>query len=261
MSQRGLDLARARVLLSNDDGIRAEGLAVLERVVKPLAAEVWVVAPESEQSAASHSLTMRRPLFVRPAGGERRFTVDGTPTDCVLLAVHQVMQGRPPDLVLSGINQGGNLGEDAIYSGTVAAAREAALLGIPAIALSQMYEHGRPVPWEVAAEWTPRVLSLLLAVPWPAGVLINVNFPDRPPSAVAGIAITRQGRRKIGSTMLRGVDPRGDPYFWIGGGREEDRNVPGTDIEAVHRGLVSVTPLGLDSTHEPTMALLMEVAG
>ncbi len=258
MSEPLLDLARARVLITNDDGIRADGLAVLERVMAPLAGEVWVVAPETEQSAASHSLTMRRPLFVRAAEGDRRFTVDGTPTDCVLLAVHQVMRGQPPDLVLSGINQGANLGEDAFYSGTVAAAREGALLGIPSLALSQMYDHGKPVPWAVAAAWTPRVLARLFDRPWPRGVLINVNFPDRPAVDVAGIAITRQGRRKIGGAMVRGVDPRGEPYFWIGGGREETPNVAGTDIEAVRRGCVAVTPLSLDSTHEATLTMLKE---
>lgn len=256
MSKPLRDLSGARVLISNDDGIRADGLAVLERVMVALAGEVWVVAPETEQSAASHSLTMRRPLFVRAAEGQRRFTVDGTPTDCVLLAVHQVMADHPPALVLSGINKGGNLGEDAIYSGTVAAAREGALLGIPAIALSQKYDHGKPVRWDVAAAWALRVLALLLGTPWPPGVLINVNFPDCPVADVAGIAITRQGRRKIGGAMMRGVDPRGDPYFWIGNGREETANAPGTDIEAINRGCVTVTPLGLDPTHEPTVAML-----
>ncbi|MCU0837974.1 MAG: 5'/3'-nucleotidase SurE [Rhodospirillales bacterium] len=258
MSEPLLDLKRARVLISNDDGIRADGLAVLERLMAEIAGEVWVVAPETEQSAASHSLTMRRPLFVRAAEGQRRFTVDGTPTDCVLLAVHQVMRGHPPDLVLSGVNQGANLGEDAFYSGTVAAAREGALLGIPSLALSQMYDHAKPVPWQVAAAWTPRVLAHLVSRRWPRGVLINVNFPDRPAGDVAGIAITRQGRRKIGGAMVRGVDPRGEPYFWIGGDREEDPNVAGTDIEAVRRGCVAVTPLSLDSTHEATLTLLQE---
>lgn len=258
MNAPPLELSRARVLISNDDGIRAEGLTVLERVMMELAAEVWVVAPEVEQSAASHSLTMRRPLFVRAAEGERRFSVDGTPTDCVLLAVHQVMRDKPPGLILSGINQGGNLGEDAIYSGTVAAAREGALLGLPAIALSQMYDFGRAVPWDVAVDWTPRVLALLLTVPWPQGVLINVNFPNCRLGEVAGIAVTRQGRRKIGGAMVRGVNPRGEPYFWIGGDREEGPSAPGTDIEAINRGYVTMTPLGLDPTHEAMMATLKE---
>jgi 5'-nucleotidase len=254
-------LPLARVLIANDDGIRAKGLAVLEEVMAPLAREVWVVAPETEQSAASHSLTMRRPLFVRRVEGERRFTVDGTPTDCVLLAVHHIMAETPPDLILSGINQGGNLGEDAIYSGTVAAAREGALLGFRAVALSQMYDHRHPVPWQVAAAWTPPLLERLFAAGWPDGVVINVNFPDRPNGDVAGIAVTRQGRRKIGAAMQRGFDPRGEPYFWIGGDRDEDVSVPGSDLEAVHRGCVAVTPLALDATHEPTLQRLKAALG
>ena len=149
MAHPPLDLADARVLISNDDGIHAPGLKVLERVARRLFREVWVVAPESEQSAASHSLTMRRPLYLRRAG-RRRFTVDGTPTDCVLIAIHQVLKDRPPDLVLSGINRGGNLGEDATYSGTVAAAMEGTLLGIRSIALSQLYEDGAEAPWATA---------------------------------------------------------------------------------------------------------------
>ncbi|MGF1641771.1 MAG: 5'/3'-nucleotidase SurE [Rhodospirillales bacterium] len=249
------DLASARVLICNDDGIGAPGLKLLEKVMRGLAGEVWVVAPETEQSAASHSLTMRRPLFVRRVSG-RRFTVDGTPTDCVLLAVHRILKGTPPDLVLSGINRGGNLGEDAIYSGTVAAAREGALLGFPSVALSQAYEDGQAVRWSTAERWTGEVLRRLVASRLPRGVVLNVNFPDVPAAAVTGIEATTQGRRKIGGSMIEGVDPRGEPYFWIGGGRLEDRGRAGTDLEAIHRGAVSVTPLALDLTHRPTVESL-----
>lgn len=250
-------LADARVLITNDDGIEAPGLGVLEAAVAPLVREVWVVAPTTEQSAASHSLTMRRPLYVRPVG-ERRHAVDGTPTDCVLLAVHRVMRGGPPDLVLSGINRGGNMGEDAAYSGTVAGAMEGTLLGFRSVALSLYYTDRTAVRWETAARWTGSVLARLAAAPWPRHVLVNVNFPDVAADAVCGIEATRQGRRKIGGAITEGVDPRGETYYWIGHGRDEDRGRAGTDLEAVHRGAVSVTPLTRNLTAEDALAGLAE---
>lgn len=253
-----LDLARARVLVSNDDGIHAPGLKVLEDALAPLVREVWVVAPDAEQSAASHSLTMRRPLFVK-RHGDRRFSVDGTPTDCVLLAVHRLMREAPPDLVVSGVNEGANLGEDASYSGTVAAAKEGALLGIPSIAFSQCYVDGMAVPWATAAAYVAPVLARITGAAWPDGVVINVNFPAVAADRVVGIEVTRQGRHKIGGDFLEGTDPRGRPYFWIGRGRDEDRSRKGTDLEAVHRGAVSLTPLAIDLTHEPTIAALRAV--
>lgn len=255
-----VDLASARVLIANDDGIRAPGLRVLARVARRLAKEVWVVAPETEQSAASHSLTMRRPLYLHQVG-RRRFAVDGTPTDCVLLAIHQLLKDSPPDLVLSGINRGGNLGEDATYSGTVAAAMEGALLGIPSIAFSLVYEHSGEVLWPTAEHWAAEVLRRLNGVAWRRGVLLNVNIPAVPRDQVSGIEVTRQGRHKIGGSMIPGVDPRGNGYFWIGGGRDEDRGLAGTDLEAVHRGAVAITPLSLDLTDAPTAAALKERLG
>ncbi|HRK95946.1 MAG TPA: 5'/3'-nucleotidase SurE [Rhodospirillales bacterium] len=257
MPRPPIDLAAARVLLANDDGIQAPGLRLLERILRKEAREVWVVAPETEQSAASHSLTMRRPLYVRKVG-RRRYTVDGTPTDCILLAIHQVMKRNPPDVVISGINRGGNMGEDATYSGTVAAAREGTMLGFPSVALSQLYEDGSPVHWETAERWTPEVLRRLLQASWPPAVLINVNFPAVPAAEVRGIEITNLGRRKIGGSMVAGEDPRGERYFWIGGGRREDRGREGTDLEAVHRGAVSISPVSLELTHEPTVAALKD---
>lgn len=255
MGETMVPLAEARVLITNDDGVHAPGLRLLARLLHNLAREVWVVAPETEQSAASHSLTMRRPLYVRRLE-ERRFMVDGTPADCVLLAVHQVMKASPPDLVLSGINRGGNLGEDAIYSGTVAAAGEGALLGFRSVALSLLYTDLAAVHWAAAERWASVVLQRLAGIAWPKGVVINVNFPDVGADAVTGVEVTRQGRRKIGGSMLEGTDPRGEPYFWIGAGRDEDRGRAGTDLEAVCRGAVSVTPLSLDLTHQPTMEQL-----
>jgi 5'-nucleotidase len=258
MPPSSFGLAGARVLLANDDGIDAVGLKVLEKTLRRLVREIWVVAPEAEQSAASHSLTIRRPLFVRRLG-RRRYSIDGTPTDCVLIAVHRLMKASPPDLVVSGINEGGNLGEDTTYSGTIAAAREGALLGVRSVAFSQLYTDGRPVPWETAAAWVGPTLERLAAFDWPPGVLVNVNFPDVEAGAVAGIEITRQGRHKIGGHMVDGRDPKGRPYFWIGRGRDEDRSRRGTDLEAVMRGAVAVTPLAVDLTHEPSLAPLAAV--
>ena len=264
MKDRLPDLARARVLICNDDGINAPGLKLLEKVIRPLVREVWVVAPETEHSGASHSLTLRRPLRLREVSG-RRFAVDGTPTDCVLLGVRKVLKDRPPDLVLSGINRGGNLGEDVTYSGTIAAAMEATLLGFPAISLSLVSDDRRVVKWATAEHWTGRVLDMLAAHSWPPNVFINVNFPDVPARSVKGIEITRQVQRMISGDLMEGVDPRGEPYFWIGSqhsedrrrrGTSEDRRRRGTDLNAVNRGVISVTPLTLDLTHGATARAL-----
>ena len=235
MPPTSVDLSDARVLISNDDGIRAPGLKVLEKVMRRLAREVWVVAPDTEQSAASHSLTMRRPLYLRQVG-RRRFTVDGTPTDCVLIAIHQVLKDRPPDLVLSGINRGGNLGEDATYSGTVAAAMEGTLLGIRSMALSQVYEEGADAPWATAEAWTVEVLRRLPSFEWPRGFCSTSIFRRCRATQVTGIEVTKQGRHKIGGTMVEGTDPRGQRYFWISGERQQDEGLRGTDLAAVHGG-------------------------
>ncbi len=250
-----LDIKNARVLISNDDGIDAPGLKVLEKVVKKIAKEVWVSAPETEQSAAGHSLTLRRPLRIRKLSG-KRFAVDGTPTDSVLLGLYEAMDEVRPDLILSGVNRGGNLGEDVTYSGTVAAAMEGTLLGIPSIAFSQVCEDGHPIKWRTAEHWLPDVLNKLAAASFPSNVLINVNFPDVSAGRVIGVEVTKQGQRKIGGDFWEGTDPRGDRYFWIGPQRNEDRAKKGTDLEAVSRGAISVTPLTLDLTHKGTLKKL-----
>lgn len=249
------DLSRARILISNDDGINAPGIKVLERVARALSDDVWVVAPESEQSAAGHSLTIRRPLRVRQVS-ERHFSVDGTPTDAVLLGVNQVLAAKKPDLVLSGVNRGANMGDDVTYSGTVAAAMEATILGIPAIALSQYLRPDQPVHWSTAEHWAPIVIRKVCSVGWGANVLMNVNFPDVLPAQVSGVEVVRQGKRKIGDELVERLDPRGEPYVWIGAQRAEDPGIAGTDIEAVVRGAVAVTPLCVDLTHGRTMDAL-----
>ncbi len=250
-----VDLARARVLISNDDGVHAPGLDILEKVMRRLARDVWVVAPETEQSAASHSLTLRHPLRVREIN-QRRFAVDGTPTDSVLLAVHNIMRDNPPDIVISGINRGANLGEDVTYSGTVAAAMEGTLLGFPSIALSQVTENGEAARWAATEHWLGEVIKRLAGHSWPGQVLMNVNFPDVPAAAVTGIEVTNQGRRKIGDDLTERTDPRGEAYFWIGAQRTEDLYRKGSDLEAVGRGAISITPLTVDMTHRSSVKAL-----
>ncbi|MGQ0662098.1 MAG: 5'/3'-nucleotidase SurE [Pseudomonadota bacterium] len=258
MFKAPLDLARSRILVSNDDGIAAPGLKLLERIARMLSRDVWVVAPETEQSAASHSLTIRHPLRVRKIKS-RRFAVDGTPTDCVLLAIHHILKDRRPTLCLSGVNRGANLGEDVTYSGTVAAAMEATLLGVPAIALSQACKAPSPVRWSTAEHYAGGIVRRLTRMTWPRNVMINVNFPNVLAPAVRGVAVAGQGRHKIGDQLVENRDPRGVPYYWIGAMRHEDATRAGTDIAAVNDGWISVTPLFLDLSHRPTMRRLAKL--
>ncbi len=258
MFDRPLDLASARILISNDDGINSLGLKLLTKVARSLCRDVWVVAPELEQSGASHSLTITRPLRIRRVG-TRRYAVDGTPTDCVLLAVNAIMKDKRPTLMLSGVNAGANLGEDISYSGTVAAAMEATLLEVPAIAFSQHYAPGRRIPWATAEAHASAVIRRLTARPWPRNTLINVNFPAVAPDEVTGMVATRQGRRKIGDGVDARVDPRGRAYYWIGPLRDEAPDRPGTDLQAVTEGKVALTPIYLDFTNGPALAELKKV--
>lgn len=253
-----MELNRARILIANDDGIHAKGIEVLERIAKTLTDDVWVVAPENEQSGAAHSLTIARPLRIRRRD-ERHFSVDGTPTDAVLLAVNQVMKDHKPDLVLSGVNRGGNLGEDVTYSGTVAAAMEGTLLGIRSIALSQVPDPDGPTKWQTAEHFAPGIIKRLWSGTWPPSVLINVNFPDLPVEQVKGVRVARQGRRKIGAALLERLDPRGRPYYWIDSARAEEPTREGTDLAAINEGIISVTPLYMDFTYEPMVAPLKEL--
>jgi len=184
-----------RILISNDDGINAPGIKVLEKAARELSDDIWVVAPETEQSATSHSLTLHRPLSIRQIS-RRRFAVNGTPTDSTFLAFNNILRDHKPDLVLSGVNRGTNIGEDVTYSGTVAAAMEGTLLGAPSIAFSQEYQNGQRLKWITARHWVPIVVNKLLDAGWPDGVLINVNFPDVSPDKVKGIRVCRQGDRK-----------------------------------------------------------------
>ena len=248
-----------RILLVNDDGILAPGLKALERVARALSKDVWVVAPETEQSAASHSLTLHRPLSLRRISA-RRWAVNGTPTDSVYLAIHKVLEGKRPDLVLSGINRGSNIGEDVTYSGTIAAAMEATLLGVPSIALSQYYEDGGHIRWKTAEHWGVKTVRALLREGWPANVLINVNFPDLPAARVRGIRAGRQGEHEVVDAFEERIDPRGRTYFWVGQDQiEGGPGAQGTDLRAVNDGYVALTPLHLDLTHRPSLARLRKV--
>jgi 5'-nucleotidase len=247
-----IDLSKARVLISNDDGINAQGLKVLEKAVRAIAKEAWVVAPETEQSAVAHSITLRNPLRIRHVSG-KRFAVDGTPTDCVLLAINEIMKDNPPDIVLSGINNGCNLGEDVTYSGTVAAAIEGLLLGVPSIAFSQHFEDGKPIHWPTAAHWTPIVLKKLQGMSIPKNTFLNVNFPDVVYKDVTGMKITSQGERKIGDSVHTYTDPKGKPYYWIGSQQLTGKTQKGSDIAAVESGAVSITPLSIDLTNKSVL--------
>lgn len=244
-----------RILLSNDDGVLAPGLRVLERIAHAISDDVWVCAPEQEQSGAGHSLTTRRPLRLREIEA-KRYAVDGTPTDCVLLGVHEAMKANRPTLLLSGVNRGSNAAEDVTYSGTIAAAMEATLLGVPAIAMSLRINPGESPWWSTCEAHGPDLIRRLLAAKWPADVLININFPPCAPDAVAGVAVVGQGARRIGDSIERRVDTRGEAYFWIGVTRGEWASAPDTDIEALKRDQIAVTPLHLDLTHQPTLSNL-----
>src|SRR3954466_4818422 len=253
-----------RILLTNDDGINARGLRLLETVARKLSDDIWIVARAEERSGAGHSLTVTRPVRLR-RHDERRFSVTGTPTDAVMFALAHIMKDSPPDVILSGINRGANLAEDVTYSGTVSAAMEGALAGVRSIALSQAYSRegmGDTVPFAAAEAWAERVLGPLLDFETPAGALINVNFPALPPEEVKGVRVCRQGIRDYGRLrIVQRTDPRGYDYYWFGLGPMVQTPGHSTDLEAVADGFVSVTPLHLDLTHDPSLAGLGERFG
>ncbi len=238
-----------RILITNDDGIHAPGLGVLERIASSFSDDVWVVAPETDQSGAAHSLTLNDPLRLRQIG-DRTFAVRGTPTDCVIMGVRHLLPEKP-DLVLSGVNRGQNIADDVTYSGTIAGAIEGTLLGVRSIAISQAYtwETRDAIKWHTAELLAPDLIRRLLDIELDGNVLLNVNFPDREPDEVAGTEMTVQGRR---NQDLLYIDPRedgrGNPYFWIAFERQRSTPAKGTDLCAIAEGRVSVTPLTLDLT-------------
>ena len=244
-----------RILLTNDDGINAPGLSVLEEIARELGDEIWIVAPELEQSGKARAISLTE--FVRVRELEpKRFAINGTPSDCVLLALDELMPERP-DLILSGVNAGQNIAEDTTFSGTIAAALFGMQHGVPSIALSQSKGFQTPTscPWETPRAWGAKVLRPLIEKGWPDDLIMNVNFPDREPSEVRGVKYTRQGFRdeRIIRTEAR-EDLRGNAYYWIGYRGKLSNPDEGTDLRAIYDGFVSVSPLHVDLTHEAFLA-------
>ncbi len=245
-----------RILVTNDDGINAPGLVVLQEIASQLGDEVWTVAPETDQSGLSHSLSLSNPLRLRQLS-ERTFALRGTPTDCVIMGVREVLP-QLPDIVLSGVNSGHNVSDDVTYSGTIAAAMEGTLLGVPSIALSQAYDwsSGDPIPWDVTRQHATKILQDVISNGIPEDVLINVNFPDCKPDEVCGVEVTRQGRRTHGIFIDARNDAQNNPYYWLSYQRNPEEAAQDADISAVQRNYISVTPLKLDLTADDELAHL-----
>jgi 5'-nucleotidase len=249
-----------RILITNDDGIHAPGLEACETIARALSDDIWIVAPETDQSGVSHSLSLNDPLRLREVGN-RHFAVKGTPTDCVIMGVRHLMKDVP-DIVLSGVNRGRNCAEDVTYSGTVAGAMEGTVLGIPSFALSQAYAFTtKHAPyWETAIKHAPDLIRRVLKTGMPRDVLVNINFPDCPADKVAGIAVVTQGKRD--QELLRidaRHDGRGNPYYWIAFGRGGIAGAAaGSDLAALNDMRIAVTPLRLDLTDQPFITKLAQ---
>ncbi|MGL4239482.1 MAG: 5'/3'-nucleotidase SurE [Beijerinckiaceae bacterium] len=252
-----------RILITNDDGIHAHGLMVLEEIANALSDDVWVVAPETDQSGVSHSLSLNDPLRLRKIS-DKRYAVKGTPTDCVIMGVRHILFEKKPDLILSGVNHGQNVAEDVTYSGTIAGAMEGTILGIRSIALSQAYGPGNreSIRWDCASAHAPRVIRQLLECGFPKNSLININFPNCPPEDVTGTVATVQGQRN--QELLRveeRADGRAKPYYWIAFARGKITPAEGTDLHALAEWKISITPIKLDLTDNPTVTELARVFG
>jgi 5'-nucleotidase len=252
-----------RILCTNDDGIHAPGLKIVEQIARELSDDVWIVAPELDQSGVSHSLSLNDPLRLREVG-PRHFAVRGTPTDCIIMGARHILGDKRPDVVLSGVNKGRNVAEDVVYSGTIAGALEGSILGLPSFALSQefsMETRERPL-WDTALRFGPEILRKVIDAGVPKNTVINVNFPACAPDEVAGVRVTRQGTRNLGFLRVdQRRDGRGNPYFWIGFERAASLDTPaeGTDLAALKANYVSVTPLKLDRTDEIFSAALTDL--
>jgi 5'-nucleotidase len=247
-----------RILVTNDDGINSPGLEACVRIAQALSEDVWVVAPEFDQSGVAHSLSLNDPLRMRRID-DRRFAVKGTPTDCVIMAVRHVLKDQRPELVLSGVNRGQNLAEDVTYSGTVAGAMEGTILGIASVAMSQCFgPHTRERPnYDTAEAHAPVLIRRLLDEGIPPGVLVNVNFPDCRPEQVSGVGVTVQGRRDPGLMHIdERKDGRGNPYYWLAFNRQKRVPANGSDLWAIENRRIAVTPLRLDMTDEPFLTRL-----
>lgn len=240
-----------RILLTNDDGIHAEGLKVLERIAAKFSDDVWVVAPETDQSGLAHSLTLSEPLRLREVGTQK-FALKGTPTDCVIMGVRELLPGEP-DLILSGVNSGQNVSDDITYSGTVAGAMEGALMGIRSIALSQAFDwdsRHHHIAWQTAETHAPDLIKKMLKIEFPRRTLVNINFPNCAPEAVKGAVVTRQSTYIHGLHAEKRSDGRGFPYYWIRFSKRGNTHDAGSDVYEIERNRISVTPLKLDLTDQ-----------
>lgn len=245
-----------RILLTNDDGIDAPGLAVGERIAAALAREVWIVAPEHDQSGVSHAVSLHHPVRISQKG-PRRWAVTGTPGDCVVMALSHLMKGSPPQLLLSGVNRGANLGIETVFSGTVGGAMTGMMLGIRSIALSQAWTDYANIPWDTAATLGPGMIRRLLDIGWSSATCLSINFPDLPAAEAGPLTLARQGAGSVqGMEVEARTDPRGFTYFWVGFRRGERDQGPESDIEALNAGRVVVTPLRYDRTDEAAYAAL-----
>lgn len=243
-----------RVLLTNDDGINAPGLAVLEEIASSLAHDVWIVAPERDQSGTSHSISLHAPIRYSPEGSQR-FSVSGTPGDCVVIAARHIMADALPTLVLSGVNRGANLGVETVFSGTVGAAMIALLLGIPSIALSQAFSNPNTIRWDTARTLAPDVIRRLLATKWSKQACLNVNFPDVAPQQARPLARTRQGAGPVNNiNVIPRIDPRGFTYHWLQFHRELFKDSDDSETAVIASGGISVTPLQFERTNEAVFA-------
>jgi 5'-nucleotidase len=247
-----------RILLSNDDGFYAPGMDVLKKIAYSLSDDVVIVAPTKEQSGASRSLTLHDPLRLTKYS-DTEYAVEGTPTDCVMMALNHIFPDDKPDLILSGVNRGANLGEDVLYSGTVAAASEGTLLGVPAIALSQCMGNSEKIHWETAEKLAPAIIKDLLKLDWGNDVLININFPPVAAKDVQGVQVTRQGKRDLTNLLIDArTDARGRDYYWLGYRPSLGSPSEGEDLQAIEQGKVSVTPLCLNLTKDTLVSALQD---
>ncbi|NWG91862.1 MAG: 5'/3'-nucleotidase SurE [Parvularculaceae bacterium] len=250
-----------RILCTNDDGIHARGLESLVYIARLLSDDVWVVAPHEEQSGAARALTLANPIRIREYD-PRRFSVSGTPSDAVMMATQKLLADKPADLVLSGVNNGQNLAEDVTVSGTIAGAFQGMSLGIPSIALSLARLNRDKARWATPERHAPGIIRKLLEAGWPKDVVININFPDTDPDAVAGVAVTRQGHRDDFKLFIEErQDLRGGKYYWYGYEGTLSNPPEGVDLRAVYDGRISITPLHLALTHEDSRARLARIFG
>jgi 5'-nucleotidase len=246
-----------RVMLTNDDGIDAPGMQVMEDIAAQIAHEVWVVAPEHDQSGQSHAISLHHPLRIVERG-PRRFGITGTPGDCAAMGLSHIMKDTPPDLVLSGVNRGLNLGMETVFSGTVGGAMTAMMLGVPALALSQAFNKRDAVPWDTSRTLGPEVIRKLLAIGWGKQAVLNINFPPVPAAEAGPVTLARQGEGMVaGMQVETRTDPRGMSYHWLNFKRGEIQQGPESDYSAMRAGKIVVTPLRYDRTDDEAYAALI----